>query len=373
MFRTTRRPARRPMVATGAAVLAVAAAATIAAGAPAGATPSATPGVQARTSSHYGFNRPTAIAAAGGHLWIANRAGNSVTETNADGGFVRRISASKFRFASPVAIAVSGRDLFVLNHQGSVTEIASGNGSLVRVIRGSRYHFDGPTALIAHGGNIWVADTASAAVTEFSAGSGALVRVLNPHHANRGGLHHPVALTAAGSHIWVLNDTRDASSPGVGSLSEISAATGAFVGVTSGTRYGFAQSRGVAFDGTHLWVSDSATDSVTELTASGGFVQVVSNSSHNQNYGFDAPTMVAARAGHVYVISPPGASPMITQIEPSTAIGNWYECNTNVPDPNFLNPTGLAVQDHHVWVVSPANNSLAELRTSTGALIHSFT
>jgi hypothetical protein len=309
---------------------------------------------------------------ANGDLWIANRAGNSVTETNAGGGFIRRISAARYRFAAPVAIAVSGLHVFVLNRRGSVTELAAGDGSLVRVIRGSRYHFVRPTAMIAHDGDIWVTGGTSAAVTEFRISDGSLIRVLNPNNNNTFGLHDPVALAADRSSIWVLNQSRSASDPNVGSLTEINAATGALVTVKAGARYGFAGSRGVAFDGTHLWVSDSTANAVTELTSSGNLVQVISNASNNANYGFDAPTAVSAASGHVYVISPPGPSPMITQIEPSTADGNWYECNTNVPDPQFNNPTDLTVQGHHVWVVSPANNSLDELRTSTGALINRF-
>jgi hypothetical protein len=360
------------MVATGAAFLVFATAGSFAAGGNAVAVPGLTHGSDASMATRYGFNQPTAIAVANGDLWIANRAGNSVTETNAAGGFIRKLSAARYRFATPVAIAVSGLHVFVLNRQGSVTELAAGDGSLVRVIRGSRYHFVRPTAMMAHNGNIWVTGGTSAAVTEFRASDGSLMRVLNPKNNNTFDLHDPVALAAEPANIWVLNRSRNASDPNVGSLTEINAATGALVTVKSGARYGFAGSRGVAFDGIHLWVSDSASNAVTELTSNGTLVQVISNSSNNGNYGFDAPTVVSARSGHVYVISPPGPSPMITQIEPSTANGNWYECNTNVPDPRFGNPTDLTVQGHHVWVVSPANNSLAELRTSTGALIHRF-
>jgi hypothetical protein len=52
---------------------------------------------------------------------------------------------------------------------------------------------------------------------------------------------------------------------------------------------------------------------------------------------------------------------MVTQINAATAQGNWYECNTNQPTPDFANPTGLAVDHGHVWVTSPANNTLTEL------------
>jgi DNA-binding beta-propeller fold protein YncE len=322
-------------------------------------------------SGHLALNHPVAIAAGAGHLWVANLTGNSVTELTYRGAVVRTLSAPKFGFRSPDAVTVSGAHVFVLNRHGSVTELSAVSGSLVRIIRGARYEFRRPTALIAHGGDVWVVDTGSSAVTEFSASGGSLVRVLDPLGNHRFGLRSPVALAAAGPDIWVLNPSRVAGG-NAGSLTEIVAATGALKRVVHGSALGLLGSRGIAFDGRHLWVSDSTTSSVSELTATGAFKAIINNSSTKANYGFNAPTAVTAYGHHVYVISPPGSSPMVTQIETSTALGNWYECNTNSPDPNFANPTGLAVQGHHVWVVSPANNSLAELSTATGLLIKEF-
>src|SRR5580704_7606347 len=42
---------------------------------------------RAPAAANYGFDRPTAIAAGAGRLWIANTGGNSVTETTVNGGF----------------------------------------------------------------------------------------------------------------------------------------------------------------------------------------------------------------------------------------------------------------------------------------------
>jgi hypothetical protein len=91
---------------------------------------------------------------------------------------------------------------------------------------------------------------------------------------------------------------------------------------------------------------------------------VITNSSNDANYGFDHPTAIVATGSDVYVDSPPGSSPMITEVNASNSEGDWYECNTNSPDPDFDNPTGLVVSGSDAWVVSPADNTLTELNLS---------
>jgi hypothetical protein len=68
----------------------------------------------------------------------------------------------------------------------------------------------------------------------------------------------------------------------------------------------------MAFDGTDLWISDAATDAVTEHSANGTLIRKVTNASLDRNSGFNAPTAVVASGTDIYVISPPGASPMVT-------------------------------------------------------------
>ena len=57
---------------------------------------------------------------------------------------------------------------------------------------------------------------------------------------------------------------------------------------------------------------------------------------------------------------------MITEVNSATAEGDWFECNTNTPDPLFNNPTGLVVAGTDAWIVSPGDNTLTELDLSAG-------
>src|SRR5436853_76071 len=88
------------------------------------------------------FSGPAAIASASGDVWVANYAGDSVTEVDAKSGtLLRLISSAKYRLVGPVAVAVAGADVWVANAGGSVTEVNAKTGSLVRVISASRYRF----------------------------------------------------------------------------------------------------------------------------------------------------------------------------------------------------------------------------------------
>jgi hypothetical protein len=327
------------------------------------------------------LDNPSAVTVADKHLWIANRAGNSVTEADLSGRWVRTLSAARYAFAQPDALGRVGSLLFVVNRGGSVTEINASDGGLIRVIRGARYRFDRPVAIATNGHNVWVTNSTGRSVTEFAARSGALIRVLrNPARSTR--FDDPVAITVANGGVWVVNakggSTTDANA---GSLTEIDPTTGAVLRRVHGPRFGLERPAGIAFEGSHLWISDSLTNAVTETTDHGQLVQVINNASHNANYGFDGPNAVGAFGGLIYVISPLSSSPMITQIDPTTAEGDWYECNTNSPTPGWLNPTGLAVQGGHVWVVGGAvggGSVLVELTASksgphAGQVIKRFT
>jgi hypothetical protein len=107
--------------------------------------------------------------------------------------------------------------------------------------------------------------------------------------------NQPVAVSSDGTHVWVANDGTD-------SVSELDAATGALVQVISGPSYGFAQPDAVSSDGTHVWVANLNPrygNSVTELNAAtGALVQVISGANE-----FDAPQAIAVDGTHVWVLN----------------------------------------------------------------------
>ena len=67
-------------------------------------------------SAGYGLDAPTSAAVSGADLFVANGAGNSVTEVNASTGVhVATVGGRAFGFDRPQAIVATHGDLFVAN------------------------------------------------------------------------------------------------------------------------------------------------------------------------------------------------------------------------------------------------------------------
>jgi DNA-binding beta-propeller fold protein YncE len=156
-------------------------------------------------------------------------------------------------------------------------------------------------------------------VTELSALTGALVQVL---HSGEDDFDGDVAITSDGTHVWVANFVGNCASPcdgpGVyGSVTELSASTGDLVQVV--TNDGFDEPVAIASDGTDVWVANQAdsdldlTPSISELSAAtGDLVQVLSASS----YGLNDPTAVASDGAHVWVTN--GVADSVTEFSATT-------------------------------------------------------
>jgi DNA-binding beta-propeller fold protein YncE len=66
------------------------------------------------------------------------------------------------------------------------------------------------------------------------------------------------AIAFDGTHLWVTNY-------GGSSVTELNASDGSWVRTVSGGSYGFSAPDAIAFDGAHLWVTNHGGGSVTEL------------------------------------------------------------------------------------------------------------
>jgi serine/threonine protein kinase len=248
------------------------------------------------SGGEYGFDKPLAITDDGAHLWVANVGSNSVTELSASNGdFVTTLSGAAYGFLSPFAIMTAGPDIWVANVNGdSLTELRASDGSLVRNVSGAKYHFDEPAGLAADGQHIWVANESllgtSGSVTELNASDGSLVRVISASsYAFRG----PVSIAVSDGHVWVLNLNGR-------SVTELDASDGTFVRNLTGSAYGFAQPSDVATGGMNVWIVNNAGNSVTELNAaSGAVVRRITDS----GYRLDDPQSILLDGTHAWVTS----------------------------------------------------------------------
>jgi DNA-binding beta-propeller fold protein YncE len=194
----------------------------IVAGSSTGSVASAAAPVPARATE---FDAPSGLAFGGGHLWVTNRAGNSVTEINpATGAWIKTVRGSGYGFNRPTAIVSLGPDLFVTNQAGSVSELRANDGAPIRSISGSEF-----------------------------------------------GFVDPIAIAATGHTLLVLNAGGASAAPATaGSISELDAVTGKFIRRVVGASFAFDEPSALTVSGPDVFVADEGNNSVTEVTVAGG-------------------------------------------------------------------------------------------------------
>ncbi len=326
--------------------------------------PAAAPGGPA---ARYGFDRPDAAALYGNELLVANGGGNSVTVLDAaSGAHLATLQGARFGFAAPSAIEVVGGDVFVANRSdSSVTELAPGARSVLLVISGKAYGFSHPVALAADGaGHLFVLSTGGS-LTELDAGTASPLAV---DSGKAFGFDEPTAVASVGNLLVVANS-------GGNSVSEIDAATMAPVRTVRASldhRPAFDEPVGIAVRDNAAWVTNELGRTLTEISGrSGQVMRVVPDMS-----GYlPSPQAITSGDGVLLVASPPGSSPMITEVVPGPEVTMpWMMCNTNGPY-SFSNPQALVVDGADLWVINsggaggPAGSSLTEMSARSGKLL----
>ncbi len=316
------------------------------------------------------FDAPSGLSFGGGHLWVTNEAGNSVSEINpTNGTWLATFAAKRYGFAQPSAITRDGANLFVANSAGSVTELRATTGAYVRSLSGPHYHFIDPVAITSAGNVILVLDGGRSngvgSITEFRATTGKAIRTIA---GSSFALEYPSAFSVSGPDVFVADKGNNA-------VTEVNINTGRLIRVI--TQQGLDLPDGIAVVDGNAWVADSGSNAATEIDAATGAV-IGTETDADGSYGFGAPLMVIGSAGNVFVASPFGTSPMVTKLSATTGVPSWYMCNTNGPY-YFSLLSAFAVSGTDLWVASRsgANNltpgsatgSLTELSTGDGSLI----
>jgi DNA-binding beta-propeller fold protein YncE len=244
----------------------------------------------------YGAQGAEAIAVAGGHVWVANSLDGSVGElSESTGRRVQDLSGGQYGFGEPDGIAVYGGDVWIAGFGNLVTEVNASNARLVKRLSAAGYGVDGQDSIAADSGHVWVANEEADTVTEVDTGDGKLVQTL---HASRDGFAGPCAIVADGTHVWVVNRSGN-------SVTELNESDGSLVRVLPAASYGFASPDAIAPDGTHVWVANGDSNSVTELNQSdGSYVRTISAA----GYGFSAPSAIAVDSAGIWVANEYGNS-----------------------------------------------------------------
>ncbi len=309
------------------------------------------------------FDAPSALAATATSLWVANAANSSLTLLSPTGTVRAVLKGAPLGITTPIALAVAGPHLWVANASSGIVELNATSGALVRKLTAPSDHLIAPRSLVVSSGNLWVADSGANALTELNASSGALIRIV-ANTATQVRFDDPVAMATPSipGTLWVASEAN-------GEVTEVSTSTGAVLKTITTPADGLMQPSGIALSGGSVFVADAGGNQLTELSAAtGALIQIITNSSLNQNYGFNAPGPMTAWGGFVYVASPPGSSPMVTQLDPGTGNGNWMMCNTNYAF-HFSGPSALQVLGQNLFVANASNNTVTEMNATTGVLV----
>ena len=246
------------------------------------------------------FDSPSGLAFGGGHLWVTNEMGNSVTEIDpSSGAWIATFNAKIYGFRRPTSITRFGPYLFVANSVGTVSELRASNGAFIRTISGARYHFVNPVAIEAAGSLILVLNAGgrtAGSITEIRARSGSLVRTVS---GSRFAFSDPVAFAVSGANVFVTDK-------GNNSVTAVRITTGGLVWVVA--QQGLSAPDGIAVVGGNAWVADSASSSATEIATTTGTV-ITTKTDADGAYGFGTPSMVIARAATCTWPVPCGAVP----------------------------------------------------------------
>jgi hypothetical protein len=347
---------------TGAGVLACVAGISAAGGVASGAQ-SRLVSMQAAATGH--FVQPVAEAAVNGAIFVVNEGGGFVTELKLNAStqatFVRKLQGGAYGFSTPDAVVADGGNLYVVDRGAAngtgaaVSEIAASTGGAVRIVRGSTYHFSSPDAIIADGPYLFVLN-AGGSITEITT-SGKLVRVISGISYR---FDDPVAAVLAKGGLWVVNRTNY-------SLTEVSASNGNLVRrIATTPTNGLSAPDGVTFDGMNLWVANYGNSTLSEFNAVSG--TFVANRTNSRGYGLTNPGPMTFGGKFVYVVSPPGSSPMVTGIVPSNGNMWFWMCNTNY-NFKFTNPKAIIAAGGYLFVANEGSNTVTQMNAVTGVLV----
>jgi streptogramin lyase len=257
------------------------------------------------------LNSPGGLAIDGtGNVWVANSAGNSLTEFGDNGGYLRTVTTGSLN--APWGIAIDGS------------------------------------------GNLWVSDSGANTISEFS--SSGVNNGSSPFSG--GGLTNPEGLAVdAQSHLWIAN-------PSTNELSEFSITNGSPVSSTGITTGGLDSPSAVAIDDDgFIWVVNSGGSGSVSLFNVLGSPYTGPPASPFSGGGLDNPAGFAIDSNNVAWIANKGAADISSFSNAGASNSSGYS-GGGLDGANSIAIDG----DNNEWVVNKTGNSISEF-TAGGTAI----
>jgi outer membrane lipoprotein-sorting protein len=283
------------------------------------------------------------------------------------GGLLLRGGNYGFNFNSGVpgentGIAFDGTHLWITNAFGnSVTEVNASDGSWVRTLSGGSYGFSAPMGIAFDGTNLWVANQGgvnsnNGSVTEFSAATGAFIRNVAPP------LAAITMIVAVGGNLWAtsgsqLLELRKSDGAVLQTLNDDSCSAGPIGPLTP---------TGMATDGTNIWLTGGSIAYLQAWVVNPsnnscvGTVPLASDSSSAEGITFDGT--------HMW-LSDYGSSADTGSVTEVTASNLTVVRQIAASGDQFNEPMSGGFDGTHVWFPNYKNSTVTELNVSDGSLV----
>lgn len=275
----------------------------------------------------------------------------------------RRFRRGTWLAAGVAVVVVAAAVPLALTSLSSSPGTVSTSTAAVSVYSGGQYGLREPDAIAVADGHVWVANYSGNSVTELDAATGAWIRTLS---GKRYGFNGPHGITYDGTHIWVVNFAGS-------SVTELNADNGDLVRTLPGDENIFHYPNNIITDGAQLWVANFSPGWVTEIRASDGSV---TRTLPNGKSGIDGPTALATDGSHIWIANEGAGinTESVGEINASDASlvrvisGSAYSFKWTLGKYIYGN-VGIAVYGAHVWITNVGGNSVTELNVSNGALV----
>jgi sugar lactone lactonase YvrE len=356
------------------------------------------------------FSFPEGVATEGAHLFVADTNNNKIRKIEIATGEVTTLAGSgsfgsadgtgvAASFVNPRGMTTDGNHLYVVdsgNNKIRKIEIATG---IVTTLAGSGFfgsadgiaaeaRFWQPYAITSYGAYLFVADTGNHKIRKIEIATGMVTTLAGSGLdgsadgiANAAGFYFPRGIANDGSHLYVADTWNN-------KIRKIDMVTGAVVTLAGGGLEGgadgaaamasFSYPQGIATYGNYLYVTDPNNDKIRKIEIASGFVTTFAGASGaaddiGMSASFVGPGGITNDGANLYVADT--FNNKIRKIEIATGLvttlaGSGLRDNSDGTGAaaGFYYPQDITTDGAHLYVADTWNNKIRRIEIATGVV-----